>query len=147
QGKGLLATEAPLTLPLIEAKGYVPMLTEVFFEFFDASGNVRLLHELEPGREYEVIVTQQGGLYRYRIGDRVCATHLYKETMCMEFTGRSNRVCDLVGEKLNENFVRDCLAKVSSTTSFQMLLPVLSKPLYYLFITDDSAQEQADFAE
>lgn len=30
QGKGLLATEAPMTIPLIEANGYVPVLDEVF---------------------------------------------------------------------------------------------------------------------
>ncbi len=50
QGKGLLATEAPMTLPLIEARGFVPILTEVFFEFLDEQGNLRLVQELEAGR-------------------------------------------------------------------------------------------------
>ncbi len=146
QGKGLLATEAPLTLPLIEAGGYVPMLTEVFFEFLDEAGNLRLLPELEAGRDYEIIITQQGGLYRYRLGDRVRATHRYQETMCLEFIGRSNRVCDLVGEKLNENFVRECLANLSTTTAFQILLPVLSKPPFYLLITDEATPKETGFA-
>nr|AUN37169.1 putative auxin-responsive-like protein [uncultured bacterium] len=134
QGKGLLATEAPLTLPLIEAKGFVPMLSEVFFEFIDEQGNIKLLHELNLESEYEVVLTQQGGLYRYRIGDRVRVTGYFKETPCLEFTGRSQAICDLVGEKLNEQFVQDCLARLSLQSHFQILLPVIKDTPHYLLL-------------
>ena len=40
QGKGLLVTEAPMTIPLISAQGCVPVLDEVFFEFEDESGKL-----------------------------------------------------------------------------------------------------------
>lgn len=136
QGKGLLATEAPLTLPLIETKGFVPMLSEVFFEFIDAQGNIKLLHELNTEGEYEIVLTQQGGLYRYRIGDRVRVTGYFKETPCLEFTGRNQTVCDLVGEKLNEQFVQDCLARLSLQSHFQTLLPVTKDTPHYLLLTD-----------
>jgi hypothetical protein len=49
QGKGLLATEAPLTIPLFAARGCVPVLDEVFFEFEDGAGKIWRLHELQEG--------------------------------------------------------------------------------------------------
>jgi hypothetical protein len=136
QGKGLLATEAPMTLPLIEAQGFAPMLSEVFFEFIDEQGSIRLLHELEAGRQYEIVITQQGGLYRYRIGDRVAVTGYFQATPCFEFIGRSQAVCDLVGEKLNEPFVRDCLSRLALQSRFQTLLPVMKERPHYLLLSD-----------
>ena len=38
QGKGLFATETPMTFPVIRAKGCVPLVTEVFYEFEDEGG-------------------------------------------------------------------------------------------------------------
>jgi hypothetical protein len=143
QGKGLLATEAPMTLPLIEARGFVPILTEVFFEFIDEQGNLRLLHELEMGREYEIVLTQQGGLVRYLIGDRVRVTEFYAATPCLEFTGRTQEVCDLVGEKLNESFVQQCLSRLSQRSDFQMLLPVMNATSHYLLIVDQLSTDAA----
>ncbi|MCI0486268.1 MAG: GH3 auxin-responsive promoter family protein [Blastocatellia bacterium] len=140
QGKGLLATEAPLTLPLIEAGGFVPLPSEVFYEFLDTDGNVSLMSELEAGREYEILLTQKGGLYRYRIGDRVRVTHYYRSTPCLDFAGRADEVCDMVGEKLNANFVQDCLERLSIRPGgFQTLLPVMPErgACYYLLVIDE----------
>jgi len=150
QGKGLLATEAPLTLPLIEAHGYVPLPSEVFYEFLDDQGRVSLLHELEAGREYEIVLTQRGGLTRYRIGDVVRVTHFYRAAPCLEFQGRRDAVCDLVGEKLSEGWVRACLAKFPfPPDGFQIVLPVESEhgPSYYLLVADCLPDSPASFAE
>lgn len=140
QGKGLLATEAPMTLPLIEARGFVPLPGEVFYEFLDDRGNISLLHELDAGREYDIVLTQKGGLYRYLIGDRIRVTHFYKATPCFEFTGRRDAVSDLVGEKLNETFAQSCLSKLSPGSSgFQALLPVMPERgrCHYVLVIDE----------
>lgn len=136
QGKGLLATEAPMTLPLAAARGFVPLPAEVFYEFLDDAGNLSLLHELDAGREYEIIISQQGGLCRYRIGDRVRVTHFYGAAPCLEFVGRSDAVCDLVGEKLSERFAQSCLARLSHQSDFQTLVPVMDDKPYYLLVVD-----------
>jgi hypothetical protein len=143
QGKGLLATEAPLTMPLIESSGCVPLASEVFYEFLDERGRIFLLHELQKEGEYEVILTQKGGLSRYRLGDRVRVTGFYLDSPCLDFTGRSDAVCDLVGEKLNENFVRVCLEKLSAPGRFQTLLPMMPErgAPYYLLLTDSLPEE------
>lgn len=136
QGKGLLATEAPMTLPLIEARGFAPLLTEVFFEFLDAQDRLRRLSELEVGQEYEIVLTQAGGLSRYRLGDGVRVTHWYAATPCLEFTGRKAAVCDLTGEKLNDQFVQNCLTRLALQSVFQVLLPVADDKPYYALLTD-----------
>jgi hypothetical protein len=113
QPKGLLATEAIMTIP-IEGKG--KRLTEAhFFEFMDMSGNVHLPEDLQAGEVYDIILTQGGGLYRYKIGDLV----EYKGDNCFDFLGKSGNVSDYFGEKLNEVHVR----KVIEGDKFSLLVP------------------------
>ncbi|NET02728.1 MAG: GH3 auxin-responsive promoter family protein [Sphaerospermopsis sp. SIO1G1] len=141
QGKGLLATEAPMTIPLIQAGGYVPVLDQVFFEFEDDENNIYNLHELNVNQEYKIIISQKGGLYRYRIGDRIKVTHFYQNTPCLEFIGRSQTTSDLVGEKLQEDFVKNALEKLNlQNTNFKSLIPVAEPPHYILML--DAATEQ-----
>ncbi|MEH1804187.1 GH3 family domain-containing protein [Nostoc sp.] len=140
QGKGLLATEAPMTIPLIVAGGCVPVLDEVFFEFEDETGSLHGLHELNIGKEYTIILSQKGGLYRYRIGDRIRVTHYYRHTPCLEFLGRHQAVSDLVGEKLQETFVNNALTLLNlQETNFKSLMPIADPPHYILLL--DSAKE------
>ncbi len=141
QGKGLLATEAPMTMPLIAAQGCVPVLDEVFFEFEDFGGGIWRLHELQIGPEYQVIISQKGGLYRYRMGDRIRVTHYYHQTPCLEFLGRSGGISDLVGEKMNPDFVRDMLQALNLASGFKSLVPVKDPPHYVLLL--DAAELDA----
>ena len=138
QGKGLLATEAPVTLPLCAAGGCVPLLDEVFLEFETAGGDCRLLHELDEGSDYAVLLTQAGGLLRYRLGDRVRVGGRYRDTPLLDFVGRADAVADLVGEKLAEAFVATVLAEVCADAGFATLLPLQpeqGRP-FYLCLTD-----------
>lgn len=139
--KGLFATEAPLTVHMHEASGYVPCIQDVFFEFVDDNGAIHTLETIAPDKEYDLIISQMSGLYRYRLGDRVRFTHTFKKVPCLEFTGRSDTVCDIAGEKLNEAFVRKCVEEVFRDADvFAMLLPHVVRgemPFYYLLTNRD----------
>lgn len=112
QAKGLLATEAVITIPW---SGRYPLaVTSHFFEFLTENGDVLLTHELERGQSYEVVVTNGGGLWRYRLGDMVECDGFCSNTPTLRFIGRAGNVSDLCGEKLSEAFVAEC---------FQMLWP------------------------
>lgn len=141
QGKGLLATEAPMTLPLLAAQassqGTVPVLDQVFFEFEDEQGQIYKLHELTAGSSYQIILSQLGGLYRYRIGDRVRVSGCYHQTPCLEFLGRSRATSDLVGEKLHASFVQQVLQELRLGGSFSLLLPIV-EPARYVLLLDRS---------
>ncbi|MEO0351257.1 MAG: GH3 auxin-responsive promoter family protein [Cyanobacteria bacterium P01_A01_bin.15] len=144
QGKGLLATEAPMTVPLIAARGCVPLLSEVFFEFEDEFGSIFLLHELELGKIYAVIISQKGGLYRYRMCDRVQVTHYYQATPCLQFLGRSNATSDMVGEKLTLDFVSQVLAQLELPANvFKCLAPSLLPYPHYTLLLDQGSESQA----
>jgi hypothetical protein len=107
QRKGLLATEAVITVPIGSA--FPLAVTSHFFEFIDEHGDVRGAEALERGGRYEVVVTNGAGLWRYRMSDVVeCTGHL-RATPSLCFVGRAGRVSDLRGEKLSEPFVSEAL--------------------------------------
>ena len=138
QGKGLLATEGPVSVPLSAAGGCVPCVDSVFLEFEDAGGRLHLLDELECSADYAVILTQPGGLLRYRLGDLVRVGGRFRDAPLLEFNGRADAVSDLVGEKLGEVFVAEALDAILPPEAFRCLLPVLpnsGRPGYCL-LTD-----------
>ena len=106
QGKGLVATEGLVTIPW---GGSHPLaLGSHFFEFLDESGSSYLADELVLNGEYQVLLTTGGGLYRYRLGDRVRVDGWVGECPSLRFLGREN-VLDHAGEKLSEAFVASVL--------------------------------------
>jgi hypothetical protein len=125
QPKGLLATEAFVTIPF---QGAHPIAVDSHcYEFIDEAGCARLVHELREGGTYEVVVTTGGGLWRYRLGDLVQVNGRVGETPSMRFLGRNGNVSDRFGEKLSEGFVgeviREAMAGASSPPHFAMLAP------------------------
>lgn len=108
-GKGLLATEAFVSIPW---KGMHPVAVRSHFvELEDERGCVRSLHEARPGEAYVPVVTTGGGLWRYRLGDRVVVDGFVERTPSLRFVGRVDSVSDLRGEKLSDAFVSASLAE------------------------------------
>lgn len=125
QPKGLLATEAFVTLPF---RGETPLaVTSHFFEFADERGNVVPIEGLSRDATYEVIVTTGGGLCRYRLGDRVGVTGSIGATPTLRFMGRGGRVSDRFGEKLSDEFVATAIGALTREArpppKFAMLAP------------------------
>jgi len=143
QPKGLLATEAVVSLTLSACNYPVLAARSAFFEFRDSDGKVWLAHELTPESSYEVIVTTFGGLYRYAMGDIVKVRGHYQQLPSLEFTGRSGITCDLVGEKLDDAFVANCLKQV---TGFSMVAPRSNSisPAGYCLYVDAQITTQTD---
>ncbi|HJQ97293.1 MAG TPA: GH3 auxin-responsive promoter family protein, partial [Candidatus Polarisedimenticolaceae bacterium] len=134
--KGLIATEAFVSLPF---DGSVPLAVRShFFEFLDAGETPHGAHELREGEEYSVVVTTGGGLYRYRLQDRIVVTGFLHRTPCVRFLGKEDNVSDLCGEKLTEGFVASCQRDVFQrhglAPSFAMLAPDAGDARYALFI-------------
>ena len=108
QPKGLLATEAVVTVPF--AGGWPVAVRSHWFEFVDDGGRARGCHALRDGAEYGVVVTTAGGLWRYALGDRVRVAGRVGRTPSLRFVGREDAVVDRFGEKLNDRFVAAALA-------------------------------------
>ncbi|QBH96971.1 Auxin-responsive GH3-related protein [Limnobaculum zhutongyuii] len=117
QPKGLLATEAIITIPNQKNQPQL-CIDSNFYEFIDGQGHIQLADGLKVNHDYQVIVTTNSGLYRYRMGDMVRCIGFQADVPLLCFTGRTGVVSDLVGEKLTESFVNYCL---SPLTGFAML--------------------------
>jgi hypothetical protein len=146
QGKGLLATEGVVSLPLTEHGACMAAATSHFYEFIEQPGAVpRLLHELEANHEYSVLISTGGGFYRYRLGDRVRVVGFAGNTPLLEFLCKEDGVSDLCGEKLSPAFVGSVLEELSVErayrSDFAMLAPSQQDRLrYVLFLQGAAAQ-------
>jgi hypothetical protein len=142
QGKGVLATEGVVSIPMLGYPGAAVAVTSHFYEFADVDAPrepPRLVHELVPGRRYSVILTTSGGLYRYALRDLVTVVGRIGATPLVEFIGRSGLVSDLCGEKLDATHVARALdsavARVDVRCGFLLLAPELGeRPYYALFV-------------
>jgi hypothetical protein len=139
QGKGLLATEGAVSIPLMDAPAPVAAVTSHFLEFLDGP-RAYLVHELEVGKLYEVVLTTGGGLYRYRLKDLVRVEGYLHQTPLLRFAGRTDGVIDLAGEKLSPAFVEQAMANagraLGTTPGFAMLAPAAGEPAGYVLFTD-----------
>jgi len=131
QGKGLLATEGAVSIPLADFAYPVLAVRSAYFEFMDRAEHSCQCHELSEGDDYRVFMTVPGGLYRYDTGDRVRCHGFAGSAPLLEFLGRAGLVCDLAGEKLVEDFVA---AQLPVDAGFLCLAPRASRAGYALVV-------------
>lgn len=107
------------------AKGMHLVTSEhIFHEFipfdennFDPDGNVLekpqvlMLHEVEEGKDYALLVTTSAGAWRYLIGDTVRFVNKKKAEIII--TGRTKHFLSLVGEHLSVDNMNKAVQKVS----------------------------------
>lgn len=144
QGKGLIATEAPLTYPSYQADGYLPLINNIFYEFLNENNEIKCLHELKIGKKYELIISNRSGLIRYKMNDIVEVTSFYHQTPCLKFITRAETSSDLTGEKLTSSLIQDALDKTQNNLK-AFILPIIANPSYYiLFANQDLSSEEFD---
>jgi hypothetical protein len=154
QAKGLLATEAFISIPCVR-KGKAALAVRChFFEFQSASADhalpsdaLLLAHQLEQGREYRVVVTTEGGLYRYQLRDQVVVVGFENEAPLLRFVGKTDSTSDLVGEKLKAAHVQSALdsafAECGMQPSFaQLAAEAGAIPCYVLQLTVAGAEAE-----
>lgn len=96
-----------------EAQGMQLVLNNnIFFEFvpfdeknFDADGNMAelpeayMIHEIQEGKDYAILISTNAGTWRYLIGDTVRLVNKEKNEIII--TGRTKHFLSLVGEHLS----------------------------------------------
>ena len=94
-----------------EAKINIPMKTETpagalatftsFFEFIPEDGKEPLMaHELEDGKNYELVITTNSGLYRYKLKDMIHVEGFTGNTPNIYFVSKLTDVANLAQEKI-----------------------------------------------
>jgi len=117
---GYLSSEARCSIPLAdEGHSGVLAVTGNFYEFLlhdtKDKGKKRYLlaDELEADREYYVILTTYGGLYRYNIDDIIKVTGFFNRTPVVEFRQKGSIVSSVTGEKIYERHIDDAVSKAA----------------------------------
>lgn len=113
---GCLSTEARSSIPMSDAgaDGVLAVQTN-FYEFIpkedlDKAGKrVLLCDELEAGKEYLLIITTAGGLYRYNIDDIVAVKGFFNKTPMVEFIQKGHNVVSITGEKVYESHIEEAV--------------------------------------
>jgi hypothetical protein len=134
QPKGLLSTEGFVTIPFDGE--HVLAYRSHFYEFRDGD-TVRLAHELEVGKRYDVILTTGGGLRRYATEDVVECTGFLKQAPLLRFIGRKAHVSDHFGEKLNEIFVREQLQVALRDVPHAFAMLACDRDAYVLYLESE----------
>lgn len=101
---GYAASEGFMAMPVsLNCTDYVLLPRSLIYEFIPVDGdeNARplLLNQLEVGKDYEIIITNFSGLYRYRILDIVRCTGWHNQSPSIEFLYRSNMGINIANEK------------------------------------------------
>lgn len=142
---GYLSSEFRGTLTInLETGTGLPNIEDYFLEFIEPekweSGNrdFRMIHQLENGRDYYVVVTTPSGLYRYFINDIVRATGHYLNTPTLHFLQKGKGVTNITGEKLYEDQVLQAVRLASEhfslKTTFFLMCANVEDQKYHLFL-------------
>ena len=113
-----------------------------FYEFIPVRGGDQTktltIEELEVGEDYEIIVTNLSGFYRYRLQDVVRVTGYYNETPMVRFLYRKDQLISMNGEKMNEEALSWAMDHFSLETSVHVI--------DYSVYADDSTSPGHDIA-
>lgn len=134
QGKGLLATEGLVSIPLCDGGDPVAALMSSVLEFEDEAGRSFAVDEVTEGTEYQVLLTTAAGLLRYRLGDRVRVTGWWHGAPRLRLLGREAGHSDLCGEKLSEAFVMRCWAALARPLASRLVPHIHPAPHYRLML-------------
>lgn len=115
---GYLASELRGSIPVSDAgAGGVLAINANFYEFVPKEDmgrrerRVLVCDQLETGREYFLIATTPGGLYRYNIDDIIRVTGFFNSTPVVEFVQKGLNVSSVTGEKLYESQVVEAVER------------------------------------
>lgn len=109
---GCLSTEARSSIPMTDhGAGGVLAIQSNFYEFLPKEDIAKrkkrflLCDQVEKGKEYYIIVTTPGGLYRYNIDDIITVDGFYNKTPIIEFVQKGINAVSVTGEKVYESQV------------------------------------------
>lgn len=146
---GYGASEANINMPMEpETPSGALTIYTYFFEFLPRDGGAPLLaHELETGKDYELLLTTNAGLYRYRIHDIIHVDGFFGTTPMIHFRAKAGDVANLSGEKLDGPLLQEMIRKAVSDrfgTKALQVYPDMAERRYVIYIEPDRDVEREE---
>lgn len=104
----------------VNSINYIVDPTNAFFEFIpEAGGDCLTIDELQINNNYEIIITNHIGLYRYRTFDIIKVVGFYYSTPIIQYMYRSNVLINLNAEMMSE---QQCSEAIINTIGINNLI-------------------------
>ncbi len=144
---GLIASEGRMTIPVENdtAAGILD-IRHHYFEFIPEEQGDREAPEtveaadLLEGKNYYIVLTTAGGLYRYDIQDLVHCVGFHGRAPVIEFLNKGSHFSSLSGEKLSEHqviaAVEETQKKIGLRLGSYLLLPSWGEPPFYSLLVE-----------
>lgn len=118
------ASEALMAVaPVVEKPEYVLLPDSCFYEFVpmdsDDEDTTYTMDQLEVGRDYEIIITNLSGFYRYRIKDVIRVLGWYGNLPLVAFVYRKNQMLSIAGEKTNDEAMLWSVQRTSEDVGYR----------------------------
>jgi hypothetical protein len=144
---GCLSTEARSSIPMSDhGAGGVLAVETNFYEFVPKEEMDKrkkrflLADQLEKGKEYVLIVTTPGGLYRYNIDDIVAVDGFFNSTPMIEFVQKGLHAVSVTGEKIYESHVSEAINSAAEqqglVIKFFAASVEMGRPARYIFLVE-----------
>jgi hypothetical protein len=155
---GLIASEGRMTIPVDDGTpAGILDIRHHYFEFIPEDQADREqpdtveATELIEGRQYFILPTTAGGLYRYRIHDLVRCVGFHGKAPMIEFLNKGAHFSSLTGEKLSEFQVVAAVAEAQRALGLHLrsflLLPTWGEPPFYSLLVEETDLPDAAAAQ
>jgi hypothetical protein len=145
---GLIASEGRFTIPIEDnTPGGLLDIRHHYFEFIpEDQGDIETPETVEAsdlleGKNYYILPTTSGGLYRYQIHDLVRCVGFHGRTPVLAFLNKGAYFSSLTGEKLSEFHVVEAVdaaaAELGLRLKSSLLLPTWGDPPHYNLLVED----------
>lgn len=110
----------------MESQEFVLIPDSAFYEFIpveqdEDSHETLTLDQLETGKDYEIVLTNTSGFYRYRIKDVVRVVGWYKNCPKIQFVYRLNQMVSIAGEKTTEECISWAVREFAKTVGCELV--------------------------
>ena len=117
-----------------------------FFEFLPTDGTADETHpltldQLEEGKEYEIVITNLSGFYRYRIKDVIRVLGRHNTTPQVTFAYRMSQMVNIAAEKTTEEHLAHAVAEFSKAVGcavddYCLYIDYQSAPARYVLLVE-----------
>jgi len=146
---GLIASEGRMTIPIEDGTpAGILDIRHHYFEFIpEDQGDLEEPETVEAadlieGRNYFILLTTAGGLYRYNIFDLVRCVGFHGRAPIIEFLNKGAHFSSLTGEKISEHQVISAVGEAQKSIGLRLksylLLPIWGDPPSYGLLVESS---------
>ena len=112
----------------MESQEFVLIPDSAFYEFIPVDQEegedpekTLTMEQLETGKDYEIVLTNTSGFYRYRIKDVVRVVGWYKKCPKIQFVYRLNQMVSIAGEKTTEECISWAVKEFAKATACELV--------------------------